>query len=313
MRIVVAGASGVIGRSLLPKLRIDGRTVIAICRNEERSKTLAAQGYETVVADALDASALRDAVVGAAPEIIINQLTSLPKSLLNIPKASAAAKRTNALRSVAGAALAEAAEITGSRLIAQSIAFAQVPGERVRSEDDPLYLDAPGGHADVVAALHTLEEATTGVGGTVLRYGAFYGPGTYFAPGAAYWSMLHRRLLPIIGEGRGVWGLLHIDDAVAATIKAIVAPAGVYNIVDDDPVATSELFPWLAEQVGAKPPRRLPRVMFSQGPATILRYLYDEQPEVSNDRAKTVMGWEPAYPSWREPLADLLGQPAEET
>jgi len=270
-------------------------------------------GYETIVADALDGPALRESVIGAAPEIIINELTNLPRSLLNIRAASAAAKRTNALRSVGGPALAEAATATGARLIAQSIAFAQEPGPGIRTEDDPLYTGAPAAHAAVVAAIEALEEATIAAGGTVLRYGAFYGPDTYFAPGEAYPSMLRRRLLPIIGDGRGVWGLLHMEDAVDATIKAIVAPPGIYNIVDDDPVESAELFRWMADQLGTKPPRRLPRFMFSQGPATILRYLYDEQPAVSSERARTVLGWAPAHASWREPLADFLaGEPATE-
>lgn len=306
MRVVVAGATGAIGRILLPRLRIDGRNVIAVCRHEERAEVMRAMGYETVVADALDGDALRSAVVAARPEIIINQLTSLPLSLLNPRAASKAARRTNALRTVGGKALADAATATGARLVAQSIAFAQRPGDGVRVEDDPLYTDAPGAHAAVVNAIGALESATVATGGTVLRYGAFYGPGTYFAPDGAYASMLRRRLLPIVGEGRAVWGLLHLEDAVDATIKAMVAPPGVYNITDDDPVPASELMPWMADQLGAKPPRRVPRMLFSRGPLTILRYLYDEQPAVSSERARAVLGWAPHHPSWREPLAELL-------
>ena len=310
MRVVVAGATGVIGRSLLPRLRIDGRTVIAVCRDPERSEAMRERGFETVVADALDGDALRRAVIESDPEIIINQLTNLPRSLLNPRAASSAAKRTNALRTVGGRALAEAAKVTGARLVAQSIAFAQRPGDGVRVEDDPLYTDAPKAHAAVVDAIGTLELVTTDAGGTVLRYGAFYGPGTYFAPGEGYPTMLRRRLLPIIGEGRGVWGLLHLEDAVDATIKAIVAPPGVYNVVDDDPVMASELLPWMAEQLGTKPPRRVPRFLFSQGPTTILRYLIDEQPAVSSERARNVLGWAPGHPSWRGPLAELLAEAA---
>lgn len=306
MRIVVAGSTGVIGKSLLPRLRVDGRTVVAVTRSEAKAAALAADGYETVVVDAADGEALRKAVTAAAPEIIINQLTNLPRSLLNPRQAGAAAKRTNALRTGAGAALAEAASVTGARLIAQSIAFVLRPGPGVRTEDDPFYDDAPNAHAQVIEAVRRLEEATTSAGGTVLRYGAFYGPGTYFAPGEAYPTMLARRLLPVIGEGGGIWGLVHLDDAVDATIKAIVAPAGIYNVTDDDPVPAGELLPWMAERLGVKPPRRVPRAFFSSGPLTILRYLIDEQPAVSNDRAKEQLGWVPRHPSWRQPLADLL-------
>ncbi len=306
MRVVVAGATGVIGRSLLPKLRIDGRSVIAVVRSEDRAEQVLADGYDALVVDAADPSALEEAVVAAAPEVIINQLTSLPRSLLNPIAAKRAADQTNALRRNAGAALAAAAKASNARLISQSIAFAQRPGEGIRTEDDPLYLDAPGGHRPVVEAIAALEQVTRSVGGTVLRYGAFYGPGTYFDPEEAYGVMLRRRLLPIIGEGRGVWGLLHIEDAVDATIKAIAGPSSVYNITDDEPVPASELLPWLADTMGTKPPRRMPRAMFSTGPATVLRYLVDEQPRVSNERARNELGWEPKHPSWREPLAQLL-------
>jgi len=311
MRIVVAGASGVVGRTLLPQLRIGGRTVIALSRNRDRAAQMRQAGFETIVADALDGEALRDVVIGAKPEIIINQLTNLPRSLLNPRTASKAAARTNELRSVGGKALAEAASTTGAHLISQSIAFAQRPGEGVRVEDDPLYTDGPRAHAAVVAAVQTLEQATIEAGGTVLRYGAFYGPGTYFAPGEAYPNMLHRRLLPVIGQGRGVWGLLHLEDAADATIKAMVAPPGVYNVVDDDPVTTAELLPWMAEVLGTKAPRRLPRAFFALGPPTILRYLFDEQPSVSSERARNILGWAPAHPSWRGPLAELLAATAD--
>lgn len=308
MRIVVAGATGVIGRQLLPRLRIAGREVIGVARNEERAAHLQREGYQAIIADALDADSLRQSVTDAQPEVIINQLTSLPHSLINPVTASRSAKLTNQLRTEASRALADAATAAGARLIAQSIAFVLQPGEGIRTESDPLYLDAPAAHAQVVRAVETLESATTEAGGTVLRYGAFYGPGTYLHHSGAYASMLRRRLLPIIGKGRGVWGMLHLDDAVEATIKAIVAPVGIYNVVDDDRVPASELVPWMADQLGAKPPRRAPRALFSAGPATILRYLFDEQPAVSNQLAKDSLGWTPSHPSWREPLAAFLSE-----
>ena len=140
----------------------------------------------------------------------------------------------------------------------------------------------------------------------MLRYGAFYGPGSYFAAGEAYARMLERRLLPVVGEGRGVWGLLHVDDAVDATIRSLTGPPGTYNIVDDDPVQSSELLPWMAYALGVKQPRTVSRALFSLGPATILRYIIDEQPAVSSAAARDVLGWAPRHSDWRHELARVL-------
>ncbi len=267
-------------------------------------------GAEPVEGDARNARSLRYAVKTYAPEVVINQLTSLPRSLLNIRAGLRSAKLTNRLRAEAAPVLVEAAaEFGAERVITQSISFAQRPGSGIRTEEEPLYLDAPGAHGKVVAAVAAAEAATLGateVAGVVLRYGALYGPGTYFAAGEAYPRMLERRLLPIIGEGRGVWALLHIDDAVAATVRSLVGPPGLYNICDDSPIAAQELIPWMAYALGAKQPRTLPRVWFGVGPATILRYLIDEQPAVSSARAREVLGWAPRYSDWRHDLARTL-------
>ncbi len=155
-------------------------------------------------------------------------------------------------------------------------------------------------------AIAILEDATLEVGGVVLRYGHLYGPGTYFAPDGGYSEMLRRRLLPIVGQGRGSFHLLHVDDAADATVRAIVAPSGIYNITDDERVTGGDLFRWMAKELGAPEPKRVPAVTFALGPLTYLRYLIDEQPAVSNQKAKEMLGWQPAHPGWKEPLAELL-------
>ncbi len=310
MRVFLAGGTGVIGPPLVARLLAGRHVVGVLARSPESAAKVEAMGAESVAGNALNSRSLTYAVRTFKPDVVINQLTSLPKSLLNLREATRAAKLTNRLRHEAAPVLVAAAEEVGAeRIISQSIAFAQEPGDGERVEADPLYLAAPKAHRDVVEAVAANESATMGstsVAGVVLRYGAFYGPGSYFAAGEAYPKMLARRLLPVIGEGRGVWGLLHVDDAVDATIRAMTGPPQIYNIVDDDPVASSELLPWMAYALGVKQPRTMPRWMFNAGPATILRYLIDEQPPVSSERARTVLGWTPRHADWRRELARIL-------
>lgn len=309
MRVFLAGGTGVIGRPLVARLLAAGHAVGVLARSEAAADKVRALGAEAVEGDALNELSLGYAVKTFGPEIIINQLTALPRSLLNPAEAARAMKLTNRLRTEATPVLAEAGAEAGAHLmISQSISFAQKPGPGVRTEDDPLYTDAPSAHRGVVAAVAANEEATLGapLDGIVLRYGFFYGPGSFFAAGEAYPKMLHRRLLPIVGEGRGVWSLIHIDDAVDATVRAITADPGVYNICDDDAVTWAELAPWMAYAVGAKPPRRLPRALFGAGPLTIMRYQFDEQPAVSSAKAREVMKWEPRFPTWRAELTRVL-------
>lgn len=306
VRVFLAGGTGVIGPVLIDRLQASGHTVIALTRSDAKAKQLAAAGCEVARGDALDPETLKRAAVEARPEVIINQLTSLPKSLMNPIQANSDGKLTNQLRVLGAPALAAAARETGAKLIAQSIAFAQKPGSGIRKEDDPLYLTAPASHRSVIKAIGILEEATLAAGGVVLRYGHFYGPGTYFAPDGAYAVMLHKRMLPIVGQGRGSFHMLHLDDAAEATIKAIGAPTGVYNVTDDVRVTAGDLLPWMAREIGAPLPLRVPPITFALGPLTILRYLIDEQPAVSNQKAKDTLGWLPKYPDWHDPLAELL-------
>ncbi len=306
MRVFVAGATGVIGPPLVDRLLAQGHAVVALARSETRANELVAAGCEVVRGDALDPDALKRAAIEARPEAIVNQLTSLPQSLINPIEANKDAKLTNQLRALGGPALAEAARETGARLISQSIAFVQKPGSGIRKEDDPLYLTAPAGHRTVIKAIAMLEDATISAGGVVLRYGHFYGPRTYFAPDGAYVEMLRKRMLPIVGQGRGSFHMLHLEDAADATVKALEAPTGIYNITDDVRVTAGDLLPWMAREIGAPAPVRVPAITFSLGPLTILRYLIDEQPAVSNQKAKDILGWSPNHPDWHEPLAVAL-------
>ncbi len=309
MRIFVAGATGVIGRRLVPRLIDEGHEVIGTTRDLRRAEDLAGAGMAVAVVDALDAAALRGSIVTARPDVVINQLTALPQSFSDPREGARAAKATNRLRSEASKTIMAAAAAAGSsRVVAQSISFVLRPGTDVRNEDDPLYTDAPAAHGAVVRAVADLERATLegDVPGVVLRYGAIYGAGTYFAPDGGYVEMIVRRRLPIIGAGRGMQSHLHIDDCIDATVRALEVAPGVYNVVDEAPAAATEWIPLLAELAGAKPPRRVPRLLFSLGPLTVLRYLIDEQPPVSGERFRSTAGWTPRHGDWRAGLTALF-------
>lgn len=306
MRVFLAGASGVIGSPLIGRLLGQGATVVALARSGARARELESAGCEVARGDALDPDVLKRVAVESRPDVIINQLTNLPRSFVNPIEANKAAKLTNQLRVMAAPALAEAARDTGASLVAQSIAFAQKPGSGIRKEDDPLHLSAPAGQRSLIKAIGILETATLEAGGVVLRYGHFYGPGTYFAPDGGYPELLHKRMLPIVGQGRGLFHLLHLEDAADATVKAIDAPTGIYNVTDDNRITAGDLLPWMAREIGAPVPVKVPAITFALGPLTYLRYLIDEQPAVSNQKAKDVLGWRPRHPDWREPLAELL-------
>jgi nucleoside-diphosphate-sugar epimerase len=303
MRVCVAGATGVIGRRLVPRLLADGHEVIGMIRSPEREGALRALGAEPVVADALDADAVRAAMHSARPDAVIHQLTSLPRRV-DPRKIERDFVLNDRLRSEGTRHLVEAAQAAGAtRILAQSIAFAYAPGPpgTVHSEGDPLFLDAPKAFARSAKALDDLERAVLGAGGHVLRYGYFYGPGSSIARDGTVAEDLARRRLPVVGGGHGVWSFVHIDDAAAATVAALGKGAsGAYNIVDDDPAPVSEWLPALAQALGAPRPLRVPTWMArplagSYGVMTLTR-----AQGASNALAKHELGWRPVHTSWRE-------------
>lgn len=310
MRVFVAGASGVIGKPLVPALVEAGHEVTAMTRSPEKAEALRAAGAEPVICDALDLDALRAAVAQAKPEVVINELTDLPASF-NPRKIDYGS--TNALRGEAGPALAEAAVAAGAkRLIAQSIAFLYAPeGGAVKDEQARVFLDAPASFGDALAATAKLERSTVetpGLEGLVLRYGWFYGPGTYFASDGSTAAEVRKRRYPVVGDGGGVNSWIHVDDAAAVTVTAVERGApGIYNVVDDEPAPLREWLPVYAEAIGAKPPRKVPKLLarilagrFAAEMSTTLR-------GASNEKAKRELGWQPRYASWRQGFAEALG------
>jgi nucleoside-diphosphate-sugar epimerase len=310
MRIFVAGGTGAIGRPLVAALVGAGHEVTVFSRSQERVAALGQPGVVAAVGDAFDSDTLMRAVQKAEPDVVVNQLTSLAQSA-NPLAVKKGFDQTGRLRSEVSGTLARAARTAGARrLVAQSIAFIYKPGPGVRTEADPLWTEAGGQIGHLASSLATLELATLSdatLEGVVLRYGSFYGAGTYFARDGLYATMLKRRLLPLPGGGQGTFGLVHIDDAAKATVAAIEGTAtGVFNVVDDVPAPASEWMPFVAGLLGSKPPRRISRSLAAVGAGKFLVYMLCDQPAVSNKRARAELGWEPAYPDWHDGLRAAL-------
>ena len=309
MRVFIAGGTGAIGRPLVAALAAAGHEIAVYSRDAERVAALGVPGIVPAVGDAFDTETLIGAVQSFRPEVVLNELTSLPQSA-NPITIKRGFDLTSRLRREVSKTLVTAARAAGARrIVAQSIAFAYRPGPGVRTEADPLWTDAKGQIGILTGSVATLESNTLGDGeleAVVLRYGSFYGPGTYFEPGGLYATMVKRRVLPIPGKGGGIFGLIHIDDAAAATVAALEGPAGVFNVADDVPAPASEWMPFVADLLGAKPPRHVPESVVRLGAGKFLAYLLCDQPAVSSERARTELGWSPRYRDWHEGLTAVF-------
>jgi nucleoside-diphosphate-sugar epimerase len=312
MRVFVAGATGAIGRRLVPSLVEAGHDVAGMTRSADKTESLGAAGAEPVVCDALDADALRDAVARAKPEVVVHELTAIPPAF-NPRRMAEEFAPTNRLRSDGTRHLVEAAAAAGARrVVAQSIAFAYAPTEGwVKTEDDELFLDAPEPFRNAVAAVRALETSVLGAGdleGVVLRYGFFYGPGTSYAPDGAIAEQVRRRRFPIGGRGTGRFSFIHLDDAARATVAAVEGgPPGAYNVVDDEPASVSDWLPAYAAALGAPPPRRVPGWLVRLAAGRYALYTMTELRGASNARARERLGWAPQLSSWRQGFSDALG------
>ena len=304
MKIFLAGASGVLGRQLVPMLVDRGHQVVGMTRSPAKSTVIRELGAEPVLADGLDATAIGAAMRAAEPEVVVHQMTALATiDMRHVDRSFAA---TNKLRTVGtDLLLAAAREVGARRLVAQSFAgwpYARSGGS-VKTEDDPLDPNPPDGYRETLDAIKYLEATVTGSSGpdgVVLRYGGFYGPDTSVSANGEIVQAVRKRQLPVIGGGGGVWSFVHIQDAAAATIAAIEhSEPGLYNIVDDDPAPVSAWLPALAEAAGAKPPMRVPAWIgrLLAGPAATT--MMTEGRGASNAKARKELDWDLRYPSWR--------------
>jgi len=311
MRVFVVGASGVIGRRLVPQLIERGHVVIGSARSPDKAERLRRLGAELVVLDALDARAVYEAVAAARPDAIVHQATALT-GLSDLKHFDRSFAQTNRLRSEGtDNLLAAAREVGVGKFVAQSNAnhrYARESGP-VKSEDDPLDSDPPAAARESLAALDHLDRAVTAAGGIALRYGIFYGD-----PDDGMVEAVRARKFPIVGDGAGVWSFIHLDDAAAATVLALEhdGPA-VYNIVDDEPSPTREWLSELARIVGANPPQRFPRLLGRLFAGEVPVVMATESRGASNAKAKRELGWTLRYPSWRQGFADLHAKLAAAT
>ncbi|KQX61849.1 NAD(P)-dependent oxidoreductase [Angustibacter sp. Root456] len=309
MKVFVAGASGAMGRQLVPRLVRAGDEVHAMTRSESKQPMLRELGAVPVVADALDAEQVASAVAAAEPDVVVHQLTAIgPMDLRHFDRAFAL---TNRLRTEGTDHLLSAAQAVGvRRFVAQSF-FAGYDrvGAMVKSEDDAFGHTPPSGMEQTVAAIKHVEDAVraaTWTDGLVLRYGGFYGPHTSLGPDGEQTVAVRQRKMPLVGRGQGVWSFIHIADAADATVAAVERGApGVYNVVDDEPAAVSTWLPYLAEVLGAKKPLRVPvwlaRMIAGETGVVMMTDLRG----ASNAKAKRELGWAPAHATWRDGFREL--------
>ena len=310
MRVFVAGATGAIGRQLVPRLVEAGHEIHGMTRSESKQAMLHELGAVPMIADALDPDQVAEAVGRARPDVIVHQLTAIPAGL-DLRHFDRDFAPTNRLRTEGTDHLLSAGQAVGvRRFVAQGIAgygaYARTGGP-VKSEEDPLDPSPAREMRETLAAIRHLEEAVLGARwteGIVLRYGAFYGPGTSLAPGEWQSELIRKRKFPLIGDGGGVWSFVHVADAAEATVAAVERGGrGVYNVVDDDPAPVTKWLPALAQELGAKKPMRVPRFIgrLFAGEAGVV--MMTEVHDASNAKAKRELGWRPAHPSWRQGLA----------
>ncbi|MFL5269343.1 MAG: NAD-dependent epimerase/dehydratase family protein [Stellaceae bacterium] len=315
MRVFVAGATGAVGKRLVPLLVAGGHSVVGLTRNPAKTDAIRRAGGEPAIADALNRAAIVQAVANARPDVIVHEMTSL-RDTNDLRRMARSFADTNRLRTEGvNNLLAAAKQADTPRIVAQSFCgwpYAREGGP-VKSEDDPLDPEPPRELRRTLEAIGYLEKAVTsssGIEGVVLRYGAFYGPHTGLFDGPMI-EQLRRRRVPLIGDANGWWSFLHIDDAAAATAIAVErGAAGIYNIVDDEPAPVREWLPALAAMLGAKPPWRIPKWLARIAAGEHIVTMMTEARAGSNARAKRDLAWQPKRPSWRQGFAEVLLQSA---
>jgi nucleoside-diphosphate-sugar epimerase len=312
MRVFVAGATGAVGRELVPALITAGHAVAGLTRSPARAEGIKRAGALPIGADVFDAPAIRQAFISFRPEIVIHELTGLSgmNDLIHFDRTFAA---TNRLRTEGTDLLLRAAREVGvRRFIAQS--FCGWPYERsggaIKSESEALDPEPPAEQRRSLEAIQHLERVVTGSRvpeGIVLRYGTLYGPNTGMLDPAAV-ELIRRRRVPLIGDGGGWWSFLHVADAASAAVAAIErgAPGGIYNVADDEPAQVKQWLPALADMLGAKPPLHVPAWVARLFAGDHMVSMMTQVRAGSNDKAKRVLGWRPAHRSWRAGFADAI-------
>jgi nucleoside-diphosphate-sugar epimerase len=315
MKVFVAGATGAVGKQLLPLLVSQGYEVVGMTRSPDKAKRIRDAGVEPVIADGLDRSAVIDAVVSAKPDVIIHQMTGLAK-MTSLKNFDDEFELTNQLRTIGTDYLLEGALAAGTRrIVAQSYGNwnYERTGGSIKTEADRLDPAPPATMRRTMDAIRYVESKVVGahgLEGLVLRYGSLYGPETSVAPHGAIVEALRKRQFPIVGNGAGVWSFAHVADVASATLAAIEHGApGIYNVCDDEPAAVAIWLPELARAVGAKPPWRVPAwlggLFIGEAGVSMMTLIRG----ASNAKAKSELGWRPRYATWRDGFHHGLANP----
>jgi len=306
MKVLVAGATGVVGSALLPMLLKRGHHVAGLVRSDASAAAVKALGATALQADAFNAAQVRAALTAFRPEVAVHQMTALA-GLSDLRKFDAAFALTNRLRTEGCRIMVDAAAAVGTRrFVSQGYCgwpYARVGGP-VKAETDPLDPDPPAQFRRTFEALQQMERIVTtapGLEGVVLRYGSFYGPGTNFARDGSFVADVRRRRVPLIGDAGGVFSFIHVGDVASATVAAIEGrPTNIFNVTDDEPAAVDVWLPYLASVVGARRPIRLPAWLMR---LVLPEHLFVMMTSVrggSNAKFKQHFGWSPARASWRD-------------
>jgi 2-alkyl-3-oxoalkanoate reductase len=313
MKVFVAGATGSVGKRLIPMLVAGGYHVTAMTRSPGKVDALHKAGVKAAVADGLDRDAVRRAVAAARPEIVVHQMTGLARAK-SFKKFDDEFALTNRLRTEGTDYLIEAAHAAGARrIIAQSYGNWNYKrtGTDLKNETAPFDPKPPANQRKSLQAIRYCEAAVTGalgIEGIALRYGNFYGPGTGISLDGNIVALVRKRQLPVIGDGAGVWCFIHVDDAATATIAAMTRGSpGVYNIADDEPAPVSSWLPELARAVAAKPPLHIPVWLGRLAAGEVGVSMMTQIRGASNAKAKRELGWQPRYRSWRDGFREGLG------
>lgn len=301
MRILIAGASGAIGRPLVRSLKQNRHDVVALARSPESAQALAEMGAEPVSADALEAASVNEAVKRIRPDAVINELTSLPRHYTPA-EMRAAAERDRKVR-VEGNAnlLAAIGDLGVRRYLLQSSGFWYAPGAGLADESTPFIVDASPGvaaSAGTYAELEARASRTQDLEFVALRYGFFYGPGTWYTAEGDMGEQVRRRQVPIIGEGQGVWSFVHIDDAAAATAAALECPPGAYNVVDGDPSPQDVWLPAFARAANASAPPKITEQDAQASPGPDAVYYATRLRGASNEKARRTLNFRPRRLEW---------------
>ena len=313
MRVFLAGATGAIGRCLLPRLVDDGHEVTAMTHSPTRADWIHSQGAQPAVCDIFNKQELGGVVLAAQPEVVIHQLTRIP-ARINPRHVARDMAETNRLRTEGTFALVEAAQAAGARsFIAQSVAFFYSPnGTSPATEDDSLDSTIPGA-GEMVDALKVHEHAVLGAPGMeafILRYGQFCGPGTFYADDGSFTEDIRKRRVPLVGDSGGVFSFVHVDDAAAATALAVTSTEpGIYNIVDDEPVPAAEWLPDYAQLLNAPAPFRVPEFVARLAAGPYGRFVMTRQRGASNQKARQHLGWSPRFPGWKDGFQQRAERP----